>query len=161
LSRIVNTSFLEYEKKWDGNNFAQCGEFDKLNSLQTSSTRGSCMEDLWDLKLKEHIATQRAHWELYYANRNLSISEPEKVLTIIHDKMDHLKTMSPHFFHKNKSTESFMRLPISVIGMIAHGHGDIQYAQCGLDLYSSNLNCTVGSLAKVLQDLEDVPKFSS
>jgi hypothetical protein len=47
------------------------------------------MKDLWNLKLKEYIIAQHAHWEIYYANRNLSISEPDKVLTIIHDKMDH------------------------------------------------------------------------
>ena len=33
LSRIVNTSFLEYEKKQDGNNFARFGECDRLKYL--------------------------------------------------------------------------------------------------------------------------------
>jgi hypothetical protein len=33
LSRIVNTSFPEYEKKRDGDNFARCGECDRLKSL--------------------------------------------------------------------------------------------------------------------------------
>jgi hypothetical protein len=54
-----------------------------------------------------------------------------------------------------------MRFPVSVTGMIAHGHSDIWYVHYGLDLYPSNSNHTVGSLAKVLQDLEDVPKFAS
>jgi hypothetical protein len=111
--------------------------------------------------LNEHNALARAHRELYYANRNLSISEPEKVLTIIHDKMDHSKIASPHFSHKNKSTEAFMKLPVSVTGMIAHGHGDIQYAHYGLDLYPADSNHIVVSVAKVLRDLEDVPKFVS
>jgi hypothetical protein len=75
--------------------------------------------------------------------------------------MDHSKTASPHFSHKNKSTESFMKLPVSVTGMIAHGHGDIRYAHYALDLYPANSNHTVGSIAKVLRDLEDVPKFVS
>jgi hypothetical protein len=39
LSRIVNTSFPEYEKKRDGDNFARCGECDRLKSLRASSTR--------------------------------------------------------------------------------------------------------------------------
>jgi hypothetical protein len=111
--------------------------------------------------LNEHNALARSHREFYYANRNLSISEPEKVLTIIHDKMDHSKTASPHFSHKNKSTESFMKLPVSVTGMIVHGHGDIRYAHYALDLYPANSNHTVDSIAKVLRDLEDVPKFVS
>jgi hypothetical protein len=75
--------------------------------------------------------------------------------------MDHSKTASPHFSHKNKSTEAFMKLPVSVTGMIAHGHGDIRYAYYGLDLYPADSNHTVGSVAKVLRDLEDVPKFVS
>jgi hypothetical protein len=54
-----------------------------------------------------------------------------------------------------------MKLPISVTGMIAHGHGDIRYAHYGLDLYPTNSNHIVGLLAKVLRDLEDVPKFVS
>jgi hypothetical protein len=71
------------------------------------------------------------------------------------------KTASPHLSHKNKSTEAFMKLPVSVIGMIAHRHGDIRHAHYGLDLYPADSNHTVGSVAKVLRDLEDVPKFVS
>jgi hypothetical protein len=82
LSRIVNTSFPEYKKKQDGENFACCGKYNRLKLLQTTSTMGSHAKDLWDLNLNEHIATQRAHWELYYASRNLSISEPKKILII-------------------------------------------------------------------------------
>jgi hypothetical protein len=161
LNKIVNTSFPEYEKKRDGDNFTRCGECDRLKSLRMSSTRGSRAEELWDMKLNEHNALACSHQELYYANRNLSISKPKKVLTIIHDKMDHSKTTSPHFPQKNKSTEAFMKLPVSMTGMIAHGHGDIQYAHYALDLYPANSNHIVGSIAKVLRDLEDVPKFVS
>jgi hypothetical protein len=39
FNRIVNTSFPEYEKKRDGDNFARCGECDRLKSLRASSTR--------------------------------------------------------------------------------------------------------------------------
>jgi hypothetical protein len=159
LSRIMNTSFPEYEKKRDGDNFTRCGECDRLKSLQASSTRRSHVEELWDTKLNEHNAIARAHRELYYTNRNLSINEPEKVLTIIHDKMDHSKKAFPHFSHKNKSTEAFMKLPVSVTGMIAHGYGDIRYAHYSLDLYPADSNHTVYSVTKVLRDLEDVPKF--
>jgi hypothetical protein len=54
-----------------------------------------------------------------------------------------------------------MRLQVSTKDMIAHGHGDIWYAYNKLDLYPSNSNHIVGSLAKVIQDLKDVPKFAS
>ena len=121
----MNTSFLEYEKKRNGDNFAHCGDCDRLKSLRASSTRRSCAKGLWDTMLNGHNALARAHQQLYYANRNLSISEPEKVLSIIHNKMDHSKTTSPHFSHKNKSTEAFVKLLVSVTGMIAHRHGNI------------------------------------
>jgi hypothetical protein len=61
LSKIVNTTFPEYEKKRDGDNFARCGECDRLKSLRASSTRGSRAEQLWDMKFNEHTAIQRAH----------------------------------------------------------------------------------------------------
>ena len=108
-----------------------------------------------------HIAGQRAHRELYYANRYLSTKEPEKSVTIIHDKMDHSKTLSPHFSHKSKHMDSFMKLPISVTGMIAHGHRDVRYAHYGLDIFPSDSNHTVGSIAKLLRDLELSPKHSA
>lgn len=48
-----------------------------------------------------------------------------------------------------------------VVGMIAHGHGDLRYTQYGLDIFLHDLNYTVGSLAKLLQDLKLPPKYSS
>ena len=54
-----------------------------------------------------------------------------------------------------------MKLPISVIGMITHGHGNVCYAHYGLDIFPSDSNHTVGSIAKFLRDLELPPKHSS
>ena len=108
-----------------------------------------------------HIIGQRAHRELYYANRFLSEKQPEKCVTIIYDKMDHSKTSSPHFSHKSKHMDSFMKLLVYVTGMIAHGHGDVRYAHYGLDIFPSDSNHTVGSIAKLLRDLELPPKHSS
>jgi hypothetical protein len=59
LNKIRNNSFPKYEKKQDGDNFVRCRECDRLKSLWASSTRRLHAEDLWDLKLKEHITT---HW---------------------------------------------------------------------------------------------------
>ena len=108
--------------------------------------------------MNEHNALARAHRKLYYANRNLSISELEKVLTIIHNKMDHSKTAFPHFSHKNKSTKAFIKLSVSVVGMIANKHGNIRYAHYVLDLNPADSNHIVDLLIKVCRDLEDVPK---
>jgi hypothetical protein len=65
------------------------------------------------------------------------------------------------FFHKNKAVDSFMKLLVAVTGMIAHGHGDVQYAHYGLDIYPSDSNHTVGSIAKLLRDLESPPMYST
>ena len=53
-----------------------------------------------------------------------------------------------------------MKLPISVTGMIAHGHGDIRYAHYGLDIFPTDSNHIVGSIAKLLKDFELPPKYS-
>jgi hypothetical protein len=75
--------------------------------------------------------------------------------------MDHSKTASPHFSHKNKASDSLMKLPVAVTRMIAHGHGDVRYAHYGLDIYLSDSNHTVGSIAKLLRDLESPLVYST
>ena len=102
-----------------------------------------------------------SHRELYYVNCMLSKKEPTKVLTIIHDKMDHSKIALPHFSHKNKAIDSLMKLPVAVTRMIAHGHGDVWYMHFGLDIYPSDSNHTIGSIAKLLRDLENPLVYST
>lgn len=75
--------------------------------------------------------------------------------------MNHSKTSSPQFSHKNKATDFFMKLLISITGMIAHKHGDVRYAHYSLDIFSTNSNHTIESLAKLFWDLEKPPKYSS
>ena len=98
---------------------------------------------MWTKRLEAHGQAQMVHRELYYANQNLSKNESSKVLTIIHDKMDHSKTACPHFSHKNKAVDSFMKLPIAVTGMITHGHCDVQYAHYGLDIFTQVIRTTL------------------
>ena len=76
--------------------------------MRSACTRGSGAYDVCQKRLDMHIASQRAHRELYYANRFLSEKQPEKCVTIIHDKMDHSKTSSLHFSHKSKHMDSFI-----------------------------------------------------
>jgi hypothetical protein len=52
--------------------------------------------------------------------------------------MAHSKTACLHLSHKNKAVDSFMKLPVAVTGMIAHGHGDVRYVHYGLDIYPSD-----------------------
>jgi hypothetical protein len=94
------------------------------------------------------------HRELYSANRYCSRFFPDECMTIMHDKMDHAKTVSLVFLHKTKQLNGLMKLYVSVMGMVEHGHGDVCYPHYGLDIFVYNLNYTVCSFAKLLQDLE-------
>ena len=162
MSNIRRTSFPEYAPKARGDTFARCGQCDTYKRLKSACTPQSRAREKWAYILQTHIAGQKAHRELYYANRHISEKYPEKMLTIIHDKMDHSKTASPHFSYKSKATNSFMKFPVAVRGMIAHGHGDIRYAHYGrLDMFPTDSNHTIGSIAKLLRDLENPPKNSS
>ena len=108
-----------------------------------------------------HLNKAWAHRDLYAANRYRSKCFPHECVTIIHDKMDHAKTTSPVFSFKTKHLDGLTKLPLSVTGMLTHGHGDVKYAHCSLDFYPHDVNYIVGSFAKLLQDLELPPKTSS
>ena len=157
LSKIRKTKFSEYSKKAPGDNFARCSTCDRLESMIKSMVPESSEENMWIKKLKHHLDQQETHREYYYTNRSMSIQRPRDVLCIIHDKMDHAKTACPLFSHKTKANDALMKLPIAVTGMIAHGHSDVRYAHYGLDIYPSDCNHTVGSILKLLRDLEGVP----
>ena len=152
---------MEYSPKNLRDNFAQCGQCDKLKKLWAACMRGSHRAILWTKRLEAHGQAQKAHRELYYANQNLSKKEPSKVLTIIRDKMDHSKTACPHFFHKNNVVDSFIKFPVAVTEMIVHGHGDVRYVHYSLDIYPSDSNHIVGPIAKLLRDLESPPIYST
>jgi hypothetical protein len=59
LSRIRNESFAEYSPKSRGDNFARCGQCDKLKKLRAACTRGSSATVLWTKKLEAHGQAQR------------------------------------------------------------------------------------------------------
>jgi hypothetical protein len=141
--------------------FACYGVCDNKRQLRDSHLVGSTNYALFDKAYKVHLAEQEAHRNAYYGTRYMSISHLDKCVTIIHDKMDHVKTASPCFANKNKSIDAFMRLPVAVTGMIAHGHGDGKYAHFSLDLYPCDSNHTMGSVAKLLRDLEKLLAGSS
>jgi hypothetical protein len=161
LSNIRRASFPEFAPKARGDTFARCGQCDTYKQLRSACTPFSESQEQWTNLLDSHIAAQTAHRELYYGNRDMSERYPEKMLCIIHDKMDHSKTASPHFSHKTKATDSFIKMPVAITGMIAHGHGDVRYAHYGVGIFPTDSNHTIGSIAKLLRDLEGPPKNSS
>ena len=144
-----------------GDNFARCGKCDSLQAIIATHVRGSAAHTGFSKQLQTHLAQQEAARNSYRCMRSISILQPHKILSIIHDKMDHGKTASPCFASKNKDTDMFTKLPLSVTGMIAHGHGDERYAHYSLDLYPGDCNHTVGSFARLLRDLEAPPASST
>ena len=157
LSKIRSTKFSKFDVKKAGDNFAWCATYDKLNGL----IKGAQTAMKWMRRLDRHLTIARTHRDVYYINRDLSFNKPHECVTIIHDKMDHSKTACPAFSHKSKELDGLMKLPVSVPGMLAHGHADVQYAHYGLDVFSHDSNYTIRSIAKLLQDLELPPKSSS
>ncbi len=81
----------------------------------------------------------------------------DEFLCIIHDKMDHVKTALPRLQVYNKMISGLGPLPITLIGMITHGHETKKYAQYSNELWPNNPNFTIGSLLWLLRTLEVVP----
>lgn len=161
LSKVRKLHFSDYNAKRPGDNFARCSVCDQIQSHRRVQHPGSQAALLWQRRLNVHLDSAWAHRELYYSNRYRSQLMPDECVTIMHDKMDHSKTASPVLSHKTKHLDGLTKLPISVTGILAHGHGDVRYAHYGLDIYPHDINYTVGSFARLLHDLEQVPVSSS
>jgi hypothetical protein len=68
--------------------------------------------------------------------------------------MDQSKTTLPQFQMKNKMVSRLGQLPMTLIGMIAHGHGDKTFIQYFNELWPNNLNFTIGTLLCLFRSLE-------
>ena len=161
LSKIRGSRFPKYDVKRPGDYFARCGTCNKYKELRKGAIARSEQALKWSRELDKHLAIARAHREFYYAKRYHSLTYLHECLIVMHDKMDHAKTASLVFSYKSKELDSLVNVLVSVTGMIAHGHGDVRYAHYGLDIFSHDSNYTIGSMAKLLRDLEGPPKSSS
>ncbi len=85
----------------------------------------------------------------------------DEFLCVIHDKMDHVKTTFARLQMVSKMICGHGQLPITLIGMIAHGHGYDIYAQYSNELWLNDPNFTIGSLLWLLQTLEKTPTCES
>jgi hypothetical protein len=137
--------------------FARCRVCDNKRLLCDLHVVGLTNYTIFNKAYKMHLEKHEAYHNPYYGTHHMSISKLEKCLTIIHDKMGHAKMVSPWFASKTKNTNVFMRFSVAITGMVAHGHGDVKFAHFSLDLYPGDSNCTNGSIAKLLHDLEKPP----
>ena len=161
FSRLHRQQFKQYVIKSPGDNFSRCGTCAAFKDLLRIHTKGTSGYLAISKASHRHLALQEAHKNNYYKDRILSKYSPKEVLCIIHDKMDYGKTALPVFAHKNKRVDKYERFPISIAGMIAHGHSDVNYAHYVLDMYPSDANFTVTSIMKLLCQLEGQPVCSS
>ena len=160
-SKIRNNYFKHYIKKMVGDNFARCKKCDSLAAIISQHVKGSAAHTSFSKQLEKHQTQQDFARNVCRCMRALLIEHPRKVLTIIHDKMNHGKTASPCFVSKNKDNDMFRKLSLSVTGMMARGHGDERYAHYALDMYHGYCNHIVGSFARLLRDLEESSMSSS
>ena len=160
FSRIWTKFFSDYVIKGRGDSFARCSICDNLKQLRASFALG--LEDYGRIQKRfdKHSFLQEACRHAYYRSRWLSKLHPSQLLSIMHDKMDHSKTACA-LARKTKALDGFMKLLVKVTRMFAHGHGDEKYAHYSLDVFPSDNNFIVGSIAKLLQNLEDPPAKSS
>lgn len=158
LSKIRISKYADYMIKRRGDSFSRCSKCDMYTTLRNAAPRGSKEQKEWALKFNKHIKAQWAARNVYWSDRIHSIDRPMEFISILHDKMDHSKTALPCLRSRTKDLDGFLKLPISVIGMYAHGHGDTRYAHYTVDVYPNDSNFTIGSLAKLLRDLEEPPK---
>ena len=91
---------------------------------------------------------------VYYAWRTYSELYPTKYQCIIHDKMDQKKTCIPRVNPIAKSLNQVIPLPMSLTGMLTHGHGQNAYGHFALGFWPSDPNFTIGSLSKCFRNLE-------
>lgn len=77
---------------------------------------------------------------MYYSYRLDSQKNPSIFLSIVHDKMDKSKTSILRLEMKSKDIINFMNLPISLIGMLTHGHKTGGFGHFNLSIQEIRLN---------------------
>ena len=105
----------------------------------------------------EYLNHQASCRRLYASWREESKRNPQEILCIIHDKMDTSKTALPRMRVTTKATQGLGQFPISVTGMVAHGHGDGAYAHYAPLCWPGDSNFTISLLARLLRRLEAAP----
>ena len=157
--KIWKKFFSDFVVRSAGDNFTRCGRCEKLLSVQNARPPRSPSWLQANDRYVAHLREQECSRSEYYCSRALSHHYPEKVLSIMHDKMDHSKTASPCFANKTKVKERFAKLPLSISGILAHGHGDGKYAHFIVDKFPADCNQTIGSICQLLRDLEQEPVY--
>lgn len=152
FSRLWNTVFKTVSLS-KSSTFSKCDICTTIKA-KLESTKNQEERARYFAQRRAHMLQQMSCRNLYYAWRSSSEMYPKKFLCIIHDKMDQSKTAIPQIRPIPKSLNGVERLPISLTGMLTHGHGETSYGHFALGLWPSDPNFTISSLSKCLRNLE-------
>lgn len=152
LSRLWRTVF-KHVGLCKASSFSKC---DTCTSIKNALEATKVVEERAKLFMtrRVHMLAQMSCRNLYYSWKQRSLCEPRKYLCIIHDKMDQAKTATPRLDPLPKSLSHCKQLPISLTGMLTHGHGKGAYGHFALGYWPSGPDFTIGSLARCLRHLE-------
>ena len=157
VSVMKKKLFRNVEVKAPSSNFSRCSECNFLQDCISRYPRGC---DEWATLMNDrtkHINYQNACRRLYHGWSSNSVDSPTEFLCIIHDKMDHTKSAIPRMQRSTKATSRLGQIPISVTGMLTHGHGDGAYAHYSTAFWPEDSNFTISSICRVLRALERPP----
>ena len=157
VSVMKKKLFRNVEVKAPSSNFSRCSECDFLQDCISRYPRGC---DEWAMLVNDrtkHINYQNTCRRLYHGWSSNSVDSPMEFLCIIHDKMDHTKSAIPRMQRSTKATSGLGQIPISVTGMLTHGHSDGAYAHYSTVFWPGDSNFTISSICRVLRALERPP----
>jgi hypothetical protein len=146
VSRMKKRAFRNVDVKKARSTFSKCSE--------CTETRNSVEKKKWQRRFDEHMVHQLSCRKLYYNWRIESDRSPLEVLCIIHDGMDNRKTALPRLRIITKGSSGLGQLPMTLTGMLTHGHGDGAYADFSTDFWPRDSNFTISSLASCICRLE-------
>ena len=101
--------------------FAQC---DDCANFATELARCSNNTEAGDVKARWNVHVERILKcrSIYYNNRDAAFAEPDKVLCLIADIMDQVKTTIPHWKRASKHWAGKWWLKQCLMGVKVHGH---------------------------------------
>ena len=157
VSVMKKKLFRHIEVKAQNNNFSRCSECDFLQDCISRYPYGC---DEWATLVNDrtkHINYQNACRRLYHGWSSNSVDSPTEFFYIIHDKMDHTKSAILQMQRSIKPTLGLGHIPISVTGMLTHGHGNGAYAHYSTAFWPGDSNFTISSICRILRALERPP----
>jgi hypothetical protein len=150
FNRLWRANFPKVKLAKMKGTFAMCGTCADYDGKIKSAVTAAQKEKIW-LKKEAHLEKQSHQRIQYYKIRQLAVSQPGQVISLIIDGMDQGKTSLPLLKRRAKGDKvQFMKQKI--MGVIAHGHGS--YIYISQPPLRSGANFTLECLWRTLIALE-------